>query len=69
MTQEQQQPDVVGWLVEQMLKNGANNHIDPFVLLDLKYEARRMYYNALTDEFKRGLDMGHEICKKIWIDK
>ena len=66
MTQEQQQITAVDWIVEQMLKNGANNHIDPFVLLDLKYEARRMYYNALTDEFKRGLETGHNITKKIW---
>ena len=69
MTQEQTQTTAVDWIVDQMLKNGAHNHIDPFVLLDLKYEAKRMYFNALTDEFKRGLNMGHDICKKVWVDK
>ena len=70
MIQEQEQrPDVVEWLIEQMLKNGANNTIDPFVLIELKHEARKMHYNALHDEFKRGLDIGHAIGKKVWGDK
>ena len=67
MIQEQQQTTAVDWIIEQMLRNGANNTVDPFVLLDLKYEAKRMYFNALTDEFKRGLELGHDICKKVWV--
>lgn len=68
MTQEQTQVNAIDWLAEQILQNSANNTLDPFVLIDLKYEAKRMYYSALTDEFKRGLDMGCDIGKKIWIE-
>ena len=38
-------------------------------LIDIKYEARKIYYEALHDEFKRGLDIGHDIGKRVWGNK
>ena len=69
MTQEQTQVNAIDWLVEQLQQHyDTLGHIDPFTLIDLKYEAKKMYYTTLSDEFKRGLDMGCDIGKKIWIE-
>ena len=64
--QEQQQVNAIDWLVEQIKPYNDVNSIDPFVLIDLKYEAKKMYYIALHDEFKRGLDIGCDIGKQIF---
>ena len=64
--QEQQQVNAIDWLVEQIKPYNDVNSIDPFVLIDLKYEAKKMYYMALHDGFKRGLDIGCDIGKQIF---
>ena len=64
--QEQQQVNAIDWLVEQIKQYNDVNSIDPFVLIDLKYEAKKMYYMALHGEFKRGLDIGCDIGKQIF---
>ena len=63
--QEQQQVNAIDWLVEQIKQYNDVNSIDPFVLIDLKYEAKKMYYMELHSEFKRGLDIGCDIGKQI----
>ena len=69
MVQEEQQVNVVDWLIEQMKQHRDVNSIHPIELINLKYEAIKIYNEAMHEEFKRGLHMGNDIAKKIWGDK
>ena len=48
MTQEQ--VNVVDWLIEQMKQHRDVNSINPIELINLKYEAIKMYNEALLEE-------------------
>ena len=62
----QEQVNVVDWLIEQMKQHRDVNSINPIELINLKYEAIKIYNEALHEEFKRGLHVGRDIGKQVW---
>ena len=62
----QEQVNVVDWLIEQMKQHRDVNSINPIELINLKYEAIKIYNEALHEEFKRGLHVCRDIGKQVW---
>ena len=62
----QEQVNAIDWLIEQLQQYNNISSINPIELINLKYEAIKIYNQALHEEFKRGLHVGRDIGKQVW---